>query len=140
MYNDQKILFLFVSIIKSFERCLEIGVGGNNYPHIERNHSIPIQGEIECNNRLIRFHFHGRGCSLTLDDFDVEYDVANGVNPILISPWKFSKFYNQQITNQVSVDYVYEVLKNLEKRGMLISEDTNNQMTFSVNEAMLQGQ
>ncbi|MBX3256098.1 MAG: hypothetical protein KF862_18320 [Chitinophagaceae bacterium] len=134
MDNDQKALYTFVAIIKSFEECLKANFGTFCYPHLKREESIPMNGHIFCNGKNVKYRFHGRGCTIEWEKFSIDYDVANDANKILLSPWKFSKFYNEYVEVKVSVETVYEILQNLEKKGILISEENSSGMTFHVSE------
>lgn len=115
MSKVSEAIFSYTDWIERFEKALMKEYNLKSIPFlnqsiIPRNSSILIDGEI------IKFKFHGSGCSLQSEFFDLSYDVyVDRDNYIVTSPWKFmcfiNSFFKMSITEQDSANWLISASK-----------------------------
>ena len=138
MEEVEQYIYQFLQYIRLFNGflCREYNIQG--FPtYNEAGRLFPRIGEFSFDKKFFKYHYHGSGCTLTVDDVIVDYDVnILRENKISISDWKFNRFVESYSkgTATVLIDDLDSIFLKLVDKGVLEREEPDL-LLFLINES-----
>ena len=137
MQKVEQYIYQFLQYIRLFNGylCRKYNIQG--FPtYNEAGRIFPGMGEFTFDDKLFKYHYHGSGCTLLVNDVIVDYDIdILRNNKIRISDWKFNRFvksYSKDIST-VLIEDLDPIFLQLVNKGVLYRREPD-QFVFLINE------
>ena len=141
MEEVEKYIYHFLQYVRRFNQFLITEYSINGYPsYNEAGKVFPRSGVVNVEGELFNYRYHGSGCTLTVDDVIIDYDLnILGNNKIKISDWKFNRFIESYAkgNSKISIDDLDGIFIQLVGKGVLEQKDSGI-MVFIINESFFQ--
>jgi hypothetical protein len=110
----KELLSTYVDIILKCENCLKDNYNLENIPYLHKG-EIPKSGTMQFEGRLLKYNFHGSGCTFELGVIELSYDIyIDRENYIVTSPWKFLQFIKSYLKQASEINEI-QIANYLEK-------------------------
>jgi hypothetical protein len=137
----KRYIYHFWVYLKSFHYFLMKEYKIEGYPsYNEAGRVFPKSGIANIDGNVYKYHYHGSGCTLTVNDIVVDYDLdILNENKVKISDWKFYRFIDtySKGTSSVSIDDLDTLFVQLVNEGALEQKDPSR-LVFAINEKFFQ--
>lgn len=141
MEEVEKYIYHFLQYVRRFNQFLITEYSINGYPsYNEAGKVFPRSGVVNVEGELFNYRYHGSGCTLTVADVIIDYDLdILGNNKIKISDWKFNRFIESYAkgNSKISIDDLDGIFIQLVGKGVLEQKDSGI-MVFIINESFFQ--
>jgi hypothetical protein len=123
MQEVEQYIYQFLQYIRLFNSYLNREYNIQGFPtYNEAGRVFPRMGEFNFEEKVFKYHYHGSGCTLLVDDVIVDYDIdILRNNKVRISDWKFNRFvesYSKGIST-VLIDDLNSIFVKLVAKGVL---------------------
>lgn len=138
MEEIEQYIYQFLQFIRLFNGYLCRKYDIQEFPtYNDAGRAFPRIGEFSFNEKIFKYHYHGSGCTLAVDDVIIDYDInIFRKNKISISDWKFYQFVESYSkgTSNVSIDDLDSIFLKLVDKGALEREEPEY-LIFLINES-----
>lgn len=115
-------LIVYIDLILKCEQNLKTHYHIDGIPYANQE-ALPKTNEIQTADGLLKYNFHGSGCTIFLDKVELSYDVYLPSSDYLVtSPWKFLQFLNcySNKDEKINEEFVTACFTQLEDEKILI--------------------
>ena len=134
-FEIKTLLSTYVELILKCENILKEKYEIEEIPYANQK-KLPKRNEINSRAGLLKYNFHGAGCTFFLSEVELSYDVdLTCKNYLVTSPWKYSQFLNSYLIleDRIKEEEVDSFFLQFEKEGILdrvMSEYWNFRINF----------
>lgn len=124
MEKIEEYIYEYLQYIRLFHKALKVNFNLAIEPtYNEAGSLFPKKGEFLFEGRQFNYRYHGNGCTLTVEDIIVDYDLdIFDRSRIEITDWKFYRFIESYSDNKpnILIDDLNLLFVELSFKGILV--------------------
>lgn len=135
--NNEVVIFSFVEYVKRFHHYLTMAYNLDDIPFNVSGKSFPKSDEVIIDGHVVKYQFHGRGCSFHWNETEVFYNTdAVSANQIMIGAYGLNRFIESSklADKAYSFEEITALMESCEEIGVFMARKPNDLGSWHVNE------